>query len=84
MAYYRQEIARIEFLYNNLNAENSSLRASLEEDYERGRREEEMIGRLQKENEQLQKELADKIEQLRAREENFIDKYAQHNEDIVE
>lgn len=43
-----------------------------------------MIARLQKENEQLQKELADKTEQLRTREENFIDKYAQHNEDIVE
>ena len=43
-----------------------------------------MIRHLQKENEQLQKELADKTEQLRSREENFIDKYAQHNEDIVE
>lgn len=28
--------------------------------------------------------MIDKTEQLRAREENFIDKYAQHNEDIVE
>lgn len=43
-----------------------------------------MLSKLQIQNEQLQLDLSERSEQLRLREENFLDKYAQHNEDIVE
>jgi hypothetical protein len=35
-----------------------------------------MLGKLQAQNEQLQLDLSERSEQLRLREENFLDKYA--------
>lgn len=84
LGYYKQELARLEFHCQSLMQENLSLRASLEEYDERTGRTEEMLSKLQTQNEQLQLDLSERSEQLRLREENFLDKYAQHNEDIVE
>jgi chromosome segregation ATPase len=79
VGYYKQELARLEFHCQSLMQENLSLRASLEEYDERTGRTEEMLSKLQIQNEQLQLDLSERSEQLRLREENFLDKYAQHN-----
>lgn len=45
---FKQEIARLDFHCQSLAQENASLRASLDEDYERITRNEELIDRLQR------------------------------------